>query len=56
MKSCIFTNSNTLGKLLKRYKLTTRRKEEISKEAQKRSTNFFKLSRLARKINFKIQP
>ena len=53
MKSCFFTNSKTLGKLLKRYKLITRRKEEISKEAQKRSTNFFKLSRLARKIAFK---
>ena len=53
MKSCISTNSKTLGKLLNRYKLTTRRKEAISNAAQKSSTHFLKLIRLTRKIRFK---
>ena len=53
MKSYSSINSKTPGKFLKRYKLTTRVKEEILKAAQKRSTPHFILSRLTRKIEFK---
>ena len=53
MKSYSFINSKTLGKLLKRYKLTTRGKQEIVKTAQIRSATCSGLNRLARKIRFK---
>ena len=53
MKSDSSINSKALGKLLKRYKLTTRGKKEILKTAKKRSTNWSGLNRLARKIKFK---
>ena len=53
MKSYSSINSKTLWKLLKRYKLTTRGKKEIIKAAQKRSTHYSNLKRLARKIVFK---
>ena len=53
MKSCISTNSKTVGKLLKRYKLTTRGKEEILKASKIRSTTWSGLNRLARNIVFK---
>ena len=53
MESNSFINAKTRGKLLKRYKLTTRGKEEILKEAQKRSTHFSFLTFLVRKIEFK---
>ena len=53
MKSYSSMNSKTLGKLLKRYKLSTRGKKGILKAAVKRSTHFSNLIRLARKIEFK---
>ena len=53
MNTCIFINSITLGKLLKRYKLTSRGKQEIIKVAKKRSSTWQGLNRLAKKIEFK---
>ena len=53
MKSYSSINSKTLEKLLKRYKLTARGKQEIIKAAQKRSKTFSGLNKLARKIEFK---
>ena len=53
MKSYSSINSKTLGKLLKRYKLTTRGNEKTLKAAKKRSTIWAGLNRLAIKIKFK---
>ena len=53
MKSHSSINLKILGKLLKRYKLTTRGKEEILKVSKIRSTTWSGLNRLARKIVFK---
>ena len=53
MNSCISIKSKILGKLFKRYKLTTRGKQEIIKTAKIRSTTLSSLNRLARKIEFK---
>ena len=53
MNSNSAKNLITLGKLLKRYKLTTRGRQEIIKVAQKRSTTSPGLKRLTRKIKFK---
>ena len=53
MNSYISLNSKSLGKLLKSYKLTSRGKQAILKAAQKRSTTWSGLNRLARKIEFK---
>ena len=53
MNSCIFIKSKILGKLFKRYKLTARGNQEITKTAKIRSTTWSGLNRLARKIEFK---
>ena len=53
MNTCISINSIALGKLLKRYKLTSKGKQEIIKAAQKRYSTWSSLNRLARKIMFK---
>ena len=53
MNSYISINSKILGKLFKRYKLSTRGKQEIVKTAKIRSTTWSGLNRLARKIEFK---
>ena len=53
MNTCISINSIALGKLLKRYKLTSQRKREIIKAAQKKYSTWSGLNRLARKIVFK---
>lgn len=53
MNSSISIKSKILGKLFKRYKLTTRGKQEIIKTVKKRSTTWSGLNRLARKIEFK---
>ena len=53
MNTYIFINSISLGKLLKRYKLTLKGKQEIIKAAQKRYSTWSSLNRLARKIEFK---
>ena len=53
MNTCISINSISLAKLLKRYKLTSRGRKEIIKAAQKSSSTWSSLNRLARKIEFK---
>ena len=53
MNSYFSKKSKILGKLFKRYKLTTRGKQEITKKAKIRSTPWSGLNRLARKIEFK---
>ena len=53
MNTCISINSIALGKLLKRYKLTSKGKQEIIKVAQKKYSTWSGLNRLARKIMFK---
>jgi hypothetical protein len=53
VNTCISLNSIALVKLLKRYKLTSKGKQEIIKAAQKRYLTWFSLNRLARKIVFK---
>ena len=53
MNSYISINSKTLGRLLTRYKLTTRGKRKIIKAAQKRYKICFGLNKLAIKIDFK---
>ena len=53
MNTCISINSISLGKLLKRYKLTLKGKQEIIKAAQKRYLTWSGLNRLARKNEFK---
>ncbi len=53
MNSFNSINSIALGKLLKRYKLTSKGRQEIIKAAQKRYSTCYGLNRLARKILFK---
>ena len=53
MKSYSSINSKNLGKLLKRYKLTIRGKEEILKAVKIKPITWSGLNRLARKIVFK---
>ena len=53
MNTCISINSIALEKLLKRYKLTSKGKQEIIKAAQKKYSTWSGLNRLARKIMFK---
>ena len=53
MNTCISINSIALGKLLKRYKLTSKGKQKIIKAAQKKYSTWSGLNRLARKIVFK---
>ena len=53
MNTCISINSISLAKLLKRYKLTSIGRKEIIKAAQKSSSTWSSLNRLARKIEFK---
>ena len=49
MKNYSSINSKNLGKLLKRYKLTIRGKEEILKVVKIRSTTWSGLNTIARK-------
>ena len=53
MNTGISINSISLAKLLKRYKLTSIGRKEIIKAAQKSSSTWSGLNRLARKIEFK---
>ena len=53
MNTCISINSIALGKLLKRYKLTSKGKHEIIKAAQKKYSTCYGLNKLARKIVLK---
>ncbi len=54
MNTCISLNSIALTKLLKRYKLTSKGRQEIIKAAQKKYSTWSSLNRLARKIQFKV--
>ena len=54
MKSYISINSKILGKLLKRYKLTTIGIEEILIAVQKRSSHLSIFNVLTRKIEFRF--
>ena len=53
MNTFISINSIVLGKFFKKYKLTSKGKQEIIKAAQKRYSTLSGLNRLARKIVFK---
>ncbi len=53
MKSDSSINSIALRKLLKRYKLTSKGKQEIIKAAQKNYSTWSGLNRLARETVFK---
>ena len=53
MNTYISLNSIAVGKLLKRYKLTSKGKQEIIKVSQKKYSTWSGLNRLARKIMFK---
>ena len=53
MNTCISINSIAPDKLLRRYKLTSKGKQEIIKAAQKKYSTWSGLNRLARKIVFK---
>ena len=52
MNNSISIKSKILGKLFKRYKLTTRGKQEIVKTAKIRSTIWSGFNKLVRKIEF----
>ena len=52
MNNGISLNSIALGKLLKRYKLTSRANWEIVKPSQKRASTWSRLFRVFRKIEF----
>ena len=52
MNTGISINSISLAKLFKRYKLTSIGRKEIIKSAQKSSSTWSGLNRLARKIVF----
>ena len=53
MNTCKSTNSIKLGKLLKRFKLTSNNKQNIIQEAQKDYSTWSSLERLARNLEFK---
>ena len=53
MNTCFSINSIALGKLLKRYKLTSKGKQEIAKVAKKRYSTWSCLNKIARKVVFK---
>ena len=53
MNTCISINSIDLGKLLKRYKLTSKGKQKIIKAAQKKYSTWSGLNRIAWSIVFK---
>ena len=53
MNTLISINSIVLVKLFKKYKLTSKGKQEIIKAAQQRYSTLSGLNRLARKILFK---
>ena len=53
MNTCNSTNSIKLGKLLKRFKLTSKNKQKIIQEAQKDYSTWSSLERLARNLEFK---
>ena len=53
MNTCNSANSIKLGKLLKRFNLSTNNKQKIIQEAQKDYSTWSSLERLARNLEFK---
>ena len=53
MNTCNATNSISLGKLLKKYSLTTKNKQKVILLAQKKTATWSGLYRLARKLELK---
>ena len=53
MKICTYIDSITLGKLLKRYKSSSRGKKVIIKATQKRFSTWYGMNRLAGRLDFK---
>ena len=52
MNTCNSANSIKLGKLLKKFKLTSKNKQLIIQEAQKDYSTWSSLERLARNLEF----
>ena len=53
MNTCNSANSVKLGKLLKKFKLTSKNKQFIILESNKDYSNCFSLERLPRNLEFK---
>jgi len=53
MNTCNSINSISLGKLLKKYSLTTKNKQKVILLAQKKTATWLGLYRLARKLELK---
>ena len=52
MNTCNSINSVALGKLLKKYKLTPKNKQQIILVVQRKAATWSALQRLARKLEF----
>ena len=53
MNTCNSVNSLALGKLLKKYNLTPKNKQQVILLAQRKTATWSGLHRLARKLEFK---
>ena len=53
MNTCNSINSLALGKLLKKYNLTPKNKQQVILLAQRKTASWSGLNRLARKLEFK---
>ena len=53
MNTCNAINSIALGKLLKRYNLTSKNRQQVISLAQRKTATWYGLNRLARKLEFK---
>ena len=53
MNTCNSINSIALGKLLKKYNLTPKNKQQVILLAQRKTSTWSGLHRLARKLEFK---
>ena len=53
MNTCNSINSIALGKLLKKYNLTPKNKQQVILLAQRKTATWSGLNRLARKLEFK---
>ena len=53
MNTCNSINSLALGKLLKKYNLTPKNKQQVILLAQRKTATWSSIHRLARKLEFK---
>ena len=53
MNNCNSINAIALGKLLKKYNLTPKKKQQVILLAQRKTATWSALHRLARKLEFK---